>query len=216
MALIDRAEYDHPEHFDDEIREYRTSRRYVPTALENLLYELAGHRCTICAAPWLEIHHINELGEGGKTAYDNLIVLCPNCHTRVHAEGVPSKDELRHYKRKQEISYELPILSRIGSAERELIAEAIALDEADAILLEKRFYEEIEAKDQAEAVRLGRKRAGYLYLEECGVVTCQRDFVCTLENDTHVSVSLVFALTSKGTKWVKYLRESGRFAAAFA
>ena len=216
MALIDRVEYDHPEHFDDEIREYRTSRRYVPTALENLLYELAGHRCTICAAPWLEIHHINELSEGGETAYDNLIVLCPNCHTRVHAEGVPSKDELRHYKRKQEISYELPILSRIGSAERELIAEAIALDEADAILLEKRFYEEIEAKDQAEAVRLGRKRAGYLYLEECGVVACQRDCVCTLENDTHVSVSLVFALTSKGAKWVKYLRESGRFAAAFA
>ena len=143
MALIERSVFDHPEHYDDVIREYRTSRRYVPTPLENLLYELAGHRCTICNAPWMEIHHINELGEGGETTYDNLIVLCPNCHTRVHAQGVPSRDELRHYKMKQEVAYELPILSRLGESERALIAEALALDAAELVLLEKRFWEEI-------------------------------------------------------------------------
>jgi hypothetical protein len=213
MALIDRTAYDHPEHFDDQIREYRTSRRYVPTSLENLLYELAGHRCTICGAPWMEIHHIDELGEGGETVYENLIVLCPNCHTRVHSEGVPSKNELRHYKRKQEISYELPILSRLGEAERRLILEAASLDDTDLVLLEKQFYEEIEAKDQAEAVRIARRRAGYLYLEESGIVACQRDLVATLENGTHVSVALVFSLTGKGVKWIRYLRESDRLAA---
>ena len=72
--LLDRSAYDHPEHFDDEVRAFRTSERYVPTPLEALLFELAGHRCTICAAPWLEIHHIDELGDGGKTEYQNLVV----------------------------------------------------------------------------------------------------------------------------------------------
>ena len=84
QPLLDRNSYDHPEHFDDDIRTYRTSERYVPTPLEHHLFELASHRCTICHAPWLEIHHIDELSEDGKTEYDNLIVLCPNCHTRVH------------------------------------------------------------------------------------------------------------------------------------
>jgi hypothetical protein len=79
--------------------------------------------------------------------------------------------------------------------------------------LEKQFYEEIEAKDQAEAVRIARRRAGYLYLEESGIVACQRDLVATLENGTHVSVALVFSLTGKGVKWIRYLRESDRLAA---
>lgn len=223
MALIERSSYDHPEHFDDMIREYRTSKRYVPTPLENLLYEIAGHRCTICAAPWLEIHHINELGEGGETTYDNLIVLCPNCHTRVHAQNVPSRDELRHYKRKQEVAYELPILSRLGESERNLVAEALALEDADIVLLEKRFWENIEVCDQAEAVKVARRKAGYLYLEESGIVACQKNSIATVEKvpeDTagrirvkHWSVTLVFGLTSKGAKWVRYLRETGRFAA---
>jgi len=65
--LIDRSSYDHPEHFDDVIREYRTSERYLPTPLEHLLYEMAGHRCTICSAPWLEVHHIEELADDGAT-----------------------------------------------------------------------------------------------------------------------------------------------------
>ena len=80
--LIDRTLYDHPEHFDDLIREYISSNRYIPTPLEDLLFEQCGHRCTICNAPLCEIHHIEFLEEGGITEYDNLIVLCPNCHTR--------------------------------------------------------------------------------------------------------------------------------------
>lgn len=111
--LLDRSTYDHPEHFDDEIRAYRTSARYIPTPLESLLFEMSAHRCTICLAPRVEIHHIDELAEGGQTTYENLIVLCPNCHTRVHIEGVPSKAELKHYKLKQEIAYQLPILSHL-------------------------------------------------------------------------------------------------------
>lgn len=152
--LVDRTNYDHPEHFDDTIREYRTSKRYIPTPLESLLFELAGHRCTICHAPWLEIHHIKELEHGGETVFENLIVLCPNCHTRVHAQGIPSPEELRHYKLKQEIAYELPIINRLTDDEKALIREVASLPPEKQIIFSKLDQEDIPAKDQAEAIEV--------------------------------------------------------------
>ena len=162
--LIDRTLYDHPEHFDDEIRAYRTSSRYVPTALESLLYELSGHRCTICGAPWLEVHHIEELGNGGHTTYDNMIVLCPNCHTRVHSEGIPSKDELRHYKLKQEIAYELPVLSRLSPEERALVFEIARLSPDRQLAFSRRYHANVSAPNQDEAIEKCRTDVGHLHL----------------------------------------------------
>jgi predicted HNH restriction endonuclease len=34
--------------------------------------------------PYLQAHHINELGTGGEDTIENVIALCPNCHYRVH------------------------------------------------------------------------------------------------------------------------------------
>ncbi|MBB6274225.1 hypothetical protein HDF26_004699 [Pedobacter cryoconitis] len=33
--------------------------------------------------PYLEVHHIDELGNGGSDSPRNVIALCPNCHRRV-------------------------------------------------------------------------------------------------------------------------------------
>ena len=33
--------------------------------------------------PYLEIHHINELGKGGSDSPKNVAAICPNCHARV-------------------------------------------------------------------------------------------------------------------------------------
>ena len=213
--LLERC-YDHPEHFYDTIREYRSSKRYVPTPLESLLFELAGHRCTICHAPWLEIHHIDELGESGETEYDNLIVLCPNCHTRVHLEGVPSQDELRHYKLKQEIAYELPIIGRLSQREKALIQNLAQQSPEDQITFSERFHRDVEAKDSEEAIAILKKEVGYFHLQEMGIVSLHLDLVVGLD-DTDVSpghqkwsVSLRIQPTSKGIKWVRYLRETGR------
>jgi HNH endonuclease len=46
----------------------------------------AGYRCAIpiCAATvGLEVHHIVEVAKGGQDEFDNLILLCANCHSRV-------------------------------------------------------------------------------------------------------------------------------------
>lgn len=38
---------------------------------------LAGH-------PFLEVHHVHPLAEGGPDTIDNAVALCPNCHREVH------------------------------------------------------------------------------------------------------------------------------------
>lgn len=35
--------------------------------------------------PFLEVHHIEYLSQGGADSYDNVSALCPNCHRKVHA-----------------------------------------------------------------------------------------------------------------------------------
>jgi len=34
--------------------------------------------------PYIEIHHIIPLSEGGKDSIDNTVALCPNCHRAIH------------------------------------------------------------------------------------------------------------------------------------
>lgn len=34
--------------------------------------------------PYLEVHHIKKLADGGKDIVSNAIALCPNCHRKVH------------------------------------------------------------------------------------------------------------------------------------
>lgn len=208
--LINRDAYDHPEHFDDDIRSYRTSQRYVPTALEELLFELSGHRCTICLAPWLEIHHIDELSEGGKTDYENLIGLCPNCHTRVHLDKIPSKKELRQYKLKQEVAYELPTLSRLTVGERQFLADVQAYNPEDRINFSKLVHSNVEVADQEFAVQRVKKDLGFQELEQSGMVYLERGSVVTLADGKHVSVNIHVRLTGKGYKWLRYLISTGR------
>lgn len=54
----------------------------------------AGGICEMCCqpapfmrddgSPYLEVHHLLPLAEGGSDSIDNTIALCPNCHRRLH------------------------------------------------------------------------------------------------------------------------------------
>ncbi len=208
--ILERNLLDHPEHFDDEIRAYRDSSRYIPTPLERLLFELAGHRCTICSAPWMEIHHIVELSEGGKTEFDNLIVLCPNCHTRVHREQLPTKIELRNYKKKQEIAYEFPVLSRLTIAENELIIEVALLEPQEQVAFSKRHGKTIRDSSGDRAVNKLRQEIGFIHLQESGMLTVEQDLCIGHSDGESYSVALNIRFTGKGVKWVRYLKETER------
>ncbi len=35
-------------------------------------------------APYLEVHHVRQLADGGSDRISNTVALCPNCHRRMH------------------------------------------------------------------------------------------------------------------------------------
>ena len=143
------------------------------------------------------------------TTYENLIVLCPNCHTRVHAEKVPSKAELRHYKLKQEIAYALPVLARLTHEERSFVVEIAKLATNNQIAFSKRFHAEIEAEDEDAAVEKYRIETGYLHLEESGMVAIELGNVIGLDSK-RFSITMRLRVTGKGVKWLRYLESAGR------
>lgn len=58
---------------------------------QQVLHE-AGYRCANPACRTLltlEIHHLDPVSEGGSNTVDNLLALCPNCHTLHHRRVIP-------------------------------------------------------------------------------------------------------------------------------
>lgn len=64
-----------------------------PNVIAWILATSAG-RCEVCDAPapfetadglpYLEVHHVRPLAEGGPDTTDNAAAACPNCHRRLH------------------------------------------------------------------------------------------------------------------------------------
>jgi hypothetical protein len=61
----------------------------------------SGLKCAWCGVNMKERHHINFYSEGGSNKAENLILLCPNCHTLVHNGSIKKTDLL---KRRKELS----------------------------------------------------------------------------------------------------------------
>jgi HNH endonuclease len=202
-------EYDHPEHYRDRILRHCSESRYIPEQLQDLLLEQCGHKCSVCREPSYEIHHIEPIEYGGTTAYENLIVLCPNCHTRVHREDIPSKKQLRHYKLKEEVSYGLPIIGYLSSQEKAFIKKLSEQPEEELVLFIERHHEEIMVEGHENARKILRKNVGLLYLESEGIIRTEYDFCCGLAEGGR-SVSLLLRVTGKGIRWLRYLKKVER------
>lgn len=77
----------------------------------------AGHRCAIptCGATTTEIAHIVPWAETKDNSFENLIALCPNCHTRYDQKKEIDRLAMKMYK------HNLSILkNRYGEFERRL------------------------------------------------------------------------------------------------
>lgn len=62
-------------------------------------------RCEVCGNTWsLQVHHIRSRGAGGDDLPENLICLCVECHTKVHA-GQISRETLCGIVRRREYGY---------------------------------------------------------------------------------------------------------------
>ena len=88
----------------------------------------AGYRCAIptCRFPITENAHIVSWAESGDHSYDNLIALCPNCHT-LYDDGKIDRIAIIAYKKKlmflNEIysRFELDVLDHLKTHRRALI-----------------------------------------------------------------------------------------------
>lgn len=72
-----------------------------PAVVAEVLRIAAG-RCELCecaapflradGSPYLEVHHVLTLAEGGADTVDNAVALCPTCHRLLHHAGTLVRD----------------------------------------------------------------------------------------------------------------------------
>lgn len=108
------------------------NRPSIPTDLKRRILIESGHRCAIptCRFPTTEIAHIEPWSKVREHKYENLIALCPNCHTRFDNGDIDRKS-LRIYKRiLQRLTdkfdrFELNILNELREPKLVLIAPSM-------------------------------------------------------------------------------------------
>ena len=61
-------------------------RKRIPVAVRDKLLVQAMHRCCLCPEHHdiTDLHHVVEISEGGPNTEDNLMVVCPTCHAKIH------------------------------------------------------------------------------------------------------------------------------------
>ena len=77
-----------------------TEARKVKLSVRQLVLHEAGYKCSnpACRYPLtLDVHHLYYVSEGGCDLAENLLPLCPNCHTEHHNGNVPT-ESLRAWK----------------------------------------------------------------------------------------------------------------------
>jgi 5-methylcytosine-specific restriction protein A len=53
-----------------------------------------GHRCTRCAAPAAEVHHLQSRADGGGNELANLTSLCTPCHQAATLQAARARRRL--------------------------------------------------------------------------------------------------------------------------
>ena len=93
------------------------SRPALPRKLEREVLMEAGHRCAIpvCRQTPVEIAHIVPWAEVKEHSFDNLIALCPTCHTR-YDRGEIDRASMRQYKANLSV-----LNGRYGDLERRVL-----------------------------------------------------------------------------------------------
>lgn len=102
-------------------------RKTTPVDVKALLLHEAGYRCANPACRTIltiEIHHLDQVSEGGPNAPENLVALCPNCHTLHHA-GTLTLSSLRSWK--------FLLLALNEAFDRKLVDLVLALHKVKAV-----------------------------------------------------------------------------------
>lgn len=79
-------------------------------AVREYVKKLANGVCQLCkqdapfkvdGLPYLHVHHIEYLADGGEDTIKNSIALCPNCHERIHALNLAEDKDILIQKVKE-------------------------------------------------------------------------------------------------------------------
>lgn len=70
-------------------------KRYIPAPVDKAVKERDYFECAWCGVKLTERHHIEEWSKGGKHEVDNLILLCPTCHTQVHNDEIDQEELIK-------------------------------------------------------------------------------------------------------------------------
>lgn len=65
--------------------------------IENDVLRRAQFKCVACHAPFVEVHHITPLSEGGTHTVDNLAVLCQACHA-IYGANPAYKEQIKQMR----------------------------------------------------------------------------------------------------------------------
>ena len=89
----------------------------IPTSLKRRVLIEAGHRCAIptCRTVPVELAHIQPWAEAQEHTFENLIALCPTCHSR-YDNGDIDRISMKTYKANLGI-----VSGRYGEIERRIL-----------------------------------------------------------------------------------------------
>ncbi len=106
-------------------------REPIPATVKRAVLVEAGHRCAIptCRQVPVEIAHIVPYAKKRDNSFDNLIALCPTCHTRFDS-GQIDRQSMRQYKANLSV-----VSSRYSDLERRLIEHFVDNPRQDTIFL---------------------------------------------------------------------------------
>lgn len=106
-------------------------REHVQATVKRAVLVEAGHRCAIptCRQIPVEIAHIVPYAKTQNNSFENLIALCPTCHTRFDS-GQIDRQSMRQYKSNLSV-----ISSRYSDLERRVIEYFVNNPQQNTVLL---------------------------------------------------------------------------------
>ena len=81
------------------INSNKSETRYILKSTREIVDKESCFKCAWCGTTLFERHHIEPFATTKNNSADNLILLCPNCHTDAHS-GKITEDEILEKKKK--------------------------------------------------------------------------------------------------------------------